>query len=139
MLVCAVLTLAFIVLPNSENGKVNHKCEKKEYYFAILYEYLNFFFMMTQMMYLKECSIYFLLIAIHQMIKYLIIVAINACMCGVDISIYCVTKISPDQPPTSNLHVSTYATLWLPPQCLHPFTRLASCYLQLFIHFINYT
>ena len=111
MLVCAVLTLAFIVLPNSENGKVNHKCEKKEYYFAILYEYLNFFFMMTQMMYLKECSIYFLLIAIHQMIKYLIIVAINACMCGVDISIYCVTKISPDQPPTSNLHVSTYATL----------------------------
>ena len=45
------------------------------------------------------------------------------------ISIYCVTKISPDQPPTSNLRDSTYATLWLPPQCLHPFTRDASCYL----------
>ena len=59
-----------------------------------------------------------------QFIKYLIIVAINACLCSVDISIYCVTKISPDQPPTS-----TYATLWLPPQCLHPFTRHASCYL----------
>ena len=67
-------------------------------------------FMMIQMMYSKECSIYFLLIAIHQMIKYLIIVAINACMCGIDISIYCVTKISPDQPPTSNLHVSSPPT-----------------------------
>ena len=33
------------------------------------------------------------------------------------------------QPPTSNLRDSTYATLWLPPQCLHPFTRDASCYL----------
>ena len=85
---------------------------------------------MAQMIYSKKCSIFFLLIAIHQMIKYLIIVAINACMCSVDISIYCVTKISPDQPtPTSNLHGSTYATLWLPPQCLHPFTRHASCYL----------
>ena len=40
-----------------------------------------------------------------QFIKYLIIVAINACLCSVDISIYCVTKISLDQPPTSNLHL----------------------------------
>ena len=45
-----------------------------------------------------------------QFIKYLIIVAINACLCSVDISIYCVTKISPDQPPTSNLHVSSPPT-----------------------------